>query len=170
MVARVSRPPEPPRRPPVCCVVQLLLPQHSAHQWMPSSRQMSPLSSLRSSPISSSATMKSDPSTPHPLPRLNISQLTSSSAEAVVDERLAHRPDVYLLALTQFATRADTVEVVGRQCPSLFLSFSMSSIVTLITHAYCIYRCVHFLSSSFDASSSVLHPLLAAQNLRLLPG
>jgi len=64
--------------------------------------------------------MKSDPSTPHLLPQLNISQLTSSSAEAVVDERLAHRPDVYLLALTQFATRADTVEVVGRQCPSLF--------------------------------------------------
>jgi hypothetical protein len=114
--------------------------------------------------------MKSDQSTPHPLPPLNISQPTSSSAEAVVDERLAHRPDVYLLALTQFATRADTVEVVGRQSPSLFLSFSMSSIVTLITHAYCIYRCVHFLSSSFGASSSVLHPLLAAQNLRLLPG
>ena len=82
--------------------------------------------------------MKSDPSTPHPLPQLNISQLTSYSAEAVVDERLAHRPDVYLLALTQFATRADTVEVVGWQCPSLFLSFYMSSIVTLITHAYCI--------------------------------
>ena len=54
--------------------------------------------------------------------------------------------------------------------PLTFLSFSMSSIVTLITNAYCIYRCVHFLSSSFDASSSVLHPLLAAQNLRLLPG
>ena len=36
----------------------------------------------------------------------------SPSAEAVVDERLAHRPDVYLLALTQFATRPDTVEVV----------------------------------------------------------
>ncbi|KAI0253631.1 armadillo-type protein [Lactifluus subvellereus] len=35
-----------------------------------------------------------------------------SNAEAVVDERLAHRPDVYLLALTQFATRADTVEVM----------------------------------------------------------
>jgi hypothetical protein len=59
--------------------------------------------------------------------------------------------------------------VVGRQCPSLFLSFSIFSIVTLITNAYCIYRCAHFLSSSFDASSSVLHPL-AAQNLRLLPG
>ncbi len=73
--------------------------------------------------------MKSDPSTPHP-PH-NISQLTSpSSAEAVVDERLAHRPDVYLLALTQFATRADTVEVVGWQCPSLFPSFFVSSIVT----------------------------------------
>ncbi len=113
--------------------------------------------------------IRSKYATPHPLPRLNISQLISSSAEAVVDERLAHRPDVYLLALTQFATRADTVEVVGRQCPSLFLSFSISSIVTLITHAYCIYRCVHFLSSSFDAFSSVLHPL-AAQNLRLLPG
>ncbi|KAH9996969.1 ARM repeat-containing protein [Russula compacta] len=35
-----------------------------------------------------------------------------SNAEAVVDDRLAHRPDVYLLALTQFATRADTVEVM----------------------------------------------------------
>ena len=78
--------------------------------------------------------IRSKYATPHPLPRLSISQLTSSSAEAVVDERLAHRPDVYLLALTQFATRADTVEVVGRQCPSLFLSFSISSIVTLITY------------------------------------
>jgi hypothetical protein len=67
--------------------------------------------------------MKSDPSTPHPLPKLLISCIyltTPFSAEAVVDERLAHRPDVYLLALTQFATRADTVEVVGRQCSSLF--------------------------------------------------
>ena len=140
--------------------------QHNAHhhwQWMPSSRQMSPLSSLKSSPISSSVTMKLDLSTPHPLSLPGISQLTSSSAEAVVDERLAHRPDVYLLALTQFATRADTVEVVGRQCP-------ISSIVTLITHAYCIYRCVHFLSSSFDASSSALRPLLVEQSHRLLPG
>jgi len=72
--------------------------------------------------------MKSDPSTPHPLPNSlisyhNILQLTTPfSAEAVVDERLAHRPDVYLLALTQFATRADTVEVVGRQC----FTFSIS--------------------------------------------
>ncbi len=49
----------------------------------------------------------------------HIIPTSPSSAEAVVDERLAHRPDVYLLALTQFATRADTVEVVGRQCPSL---------------------------------------------------
>lgn len=38
--------------------------------WMPSSHQMSPLSSLRSSPISSLAIMKLDPSTPHPLPQL----------------------------------------------------------------------------------------------------
>ncbi|KAI9441935.1 ARM repeat-containing protein [Lactarius indigo] len=35
-----------------------------------------------------------------------------SNAEVVVDERLSHRPDVYLLALTQFATRPDTVEVM----------------------------------------------------------
>ncbi|KAI0264225.1 ARM repeat-containing protein [Gloeopeniophorella convolvens] len=35
-----------------------------------------------------------------------------SNAEAVVDERLSHRPDVYLLALTQFATRSDTVEMM----------------------------------------------------------
>lgn len=35
-----------------------------------------------------------------------------SNAEVVVDERLSHRPDVYLLALTQFANRPDTVEVM----------------------------------------------------------
>ncbi|SRR6266849_1860239 len=46
------------------CVALPLLLQHNAHQWMPSSHQMSPPSSLRSSPISSSATMKSDQSMP----------------------------------------------------------------------------------------------------------
>jgi hypothetical protein len=50
------------------------------------------------------------------------------SAEAVVDERLAHRPDVYLLALTQFATRADTVEVVCHTLPSM----PMFSILILV--------------------------------------
>jgi hypothetical protein len=46
------------------------------------------------------------------IPSLSHLPYIVPSAEAVVDERLAHRPDVYLLALTQFATRADTVEVV----------------------------------------------------------
>jgi hypothetical protein len=52
----------------------------------------------------------------------------SLSAEAVVDERLAHRPDVYLLALTQFATTADTVEVVCHTLPSM----PMFSILILV--------------------------------------
>jgi hypothetical protein len=45
-----------------------------------------------------------------------------------VDERLAHRPDVYLLALTQFATTADTVEVVCHTLPSM----PMFSILILV--------------------------------------
>ena len=121
-------PPEPHRARVGGAVLLLATSLQTLNLWMPSSRQMSPLSSLRSFPILFSAIMKSDPSAPTPLPQLISLSLTPFSAEAVVDERLAHRPDVYLLALTQFATRADTVEVVGRQCSSLSLSFFMSSI------------------------------------------
>ncbi|KAH9167134.1 ARM repeat-containing protein [Lactarius sanguifluus] len=45
----------------------------------------------------------------------------------VVDERLSHRPDVYLLALTQFATRPDTVEVVTAKSPRMTLYDRLSS-------------------------------------------
>lgn len=84
----------------------------------------------------------------------SVSSHFSLSAEAVVDERLAHRPDVYLLALTQFATRPDTVEVVCHP----FLSMPVSSILILS------HRCAPSLLSSFDASSSALPPV-PVQNL-----
>ncbi|KAN0109453.1 Armadillo-type fold [Russula decolorans] len=76
-----------------------------------------------------------------------------SNAEAVVDERLAHRPDVYLLALTQFATRADTVEVMR--------SFSLVLLRRLL------FRASPALSGTKPSSSSrlTLYDRLSAQTL-----
>ena len=44
-------------------------------------------------------------------------ELTRPSAEQAVDERLAHTPDLYLLAIAQFATSADT-ELVSYLFPA----------------------------------------------------
>ena len=43
----------------------------------------------------------------HTAPRIDR-ELTRPNAEQAVDERLAHTPDLYLLAIAQFATSADT--------------------------------------------------------------
>ena len=114
--------------------------------------------------------IRSKYATPHPLPQLSISQLTHFF------QRRGRRRRAPGSQTRCLSSRSHSVCHKSRHCRSgrsamslTFLSFSFSSVVTLLTHAYCIYRCAHFLSSSFDVSSSVLHPL-AAQNLRLPPG
>jgi len=81
------------------------------------------------------------------------------SAEKVVNERLSQTPELYILALAQFASTAS--EDVNTICPLLSLTEAMSDYLC---------RCVLFRLSFFDVYSSVLskvHPMhpLSAQDI-----
>ena len=92
--------------------------------WNPLSPPRSPLNSPRSSPTSSSATTISVQGNFPSFPLSSFISLTSLfySAENAVNDRLARTPELYLLALTQFAISADT-EVVSTQQTFFHLIF-----------------------------------------------